>query len=258
MKKLTLALASSTVLVACTAPPSGQYQPHPARAIGVAAGYVAISPVLLVAGLLEGIGSLPYFLDGDIHRMNRDLEVSKSNVTFDRTYQYAYNKPLKSVSASGSSGQVFRDMRSATRHFQSVLRGYGVGDAQNYVLTAVRSADHQGYTLYALVHRTAKSIRVRDEAGRVRVLTPQNQAYYQAYAKDAAGRPLDRVIDWAGVPRSSIRTQKGQAILLTLAANSVLINRRSADYWAVDRRWRNGQHRQVVAERKRVLDKRLG
>ncbi|MCP5072458.1 MAG: hypothetical protein GY947_04080 [Rhodobacteraceae bacterium] len=257
MFKVSTVLLGTTVLAACV-PTASQYQPHPARAVGVAVGYVAISPVLILAGLLEGIATLPYFLEGDIHHMNRTMEASKSSVTFDQTYRYAYNRKLDSVPASGNTGQIFQNMRDATRHFQAVLTGYGVVNPQKYVLTAVRSADHDGYTLYALIHRPAHSITVKDRSGRMRILTARDNEFYRPYEFDARGRPLDVVLDWAGVPRTSIRTQKGQAILMTLGANSVLINRRSNDYWNVERRWRNGQYRQVVTERKRVIDQRLG
>ena len=71
-------------------------------------------------------------------------------------------------------------------------------------------------------------------------------------------RPLDLVLDWAGVPRPAIGTQKGQAILLTLAANSVLINRRSDDYWRTERRWVEGDYETIVAERRLQLDCRMG
>ena len=66
------------------------------------------------------------------------------------------------------------------------------------------------------------------------------------------------MIDWAGVPRTTIKTQKGQAILMTLAANSVLINRRSDDYWTVEKRWTDRYHKEIAAERKTYLDQRMG
>ena len=91
------------------------------------------------------------------------------------------------------------------------------------------------FTRYAVQGVTTAQWRPEDRpfvvTGALRTLTEQDDAFYQPYARDADGRPLDMVIDWAGVPRTSIRTQKGQAILMTLAANSVLINRRSDDYW---------------------------
>jgi len=59
------------------------------------------------------------------------------------------------------------------------------------------------------------------------------------------------------VPRTAIATQKGQAILMTLAANSVIINRRSNGYWAAEQRWISGDHVDVVRERKAYLDRRI-
>jgi hypothetical protein len=89
-------------------------------------------------------------------------------------------------------------------------------------------------------------------------LGPNDHAWYRPYARDADGKPLDLVIDWAGVPRTSIRTQKGQAILMTLAANSVLLNRRSDEYWSTEATWVGGGFRDVVTARKSYLDRRMG
>ncbi|MEE8499743.1 MAG: hypothetical protein V3S27_04150, partial [Kiloniellales bacterium] len=89
-------------------------------------------------------------------------------------------------------------------------------------------------------------------------LSPGNRSYYKPYERDARGQPLDVVIDWAGVPRTTIKTQKGQAILMTLAANSVIINRRSDSYWDIEKRWIEGDYKRIVAERKAQLDRRMG
>ncbi|HEY5789916.1 MAG TPA: hypothetical protein VIX81_04775 [Gammaproteobacteria bacterium] len=222
--------------------------------------YLMMSPFLIVAGLLEGIGSLPYFLAGDLHEMNESMMNANTRVTLDQTYRQAYDTPLAEVPKSGDTGKVFRHMAEATPHFQQVLRGYGVEDADKYYLTAIRTADRDGYTLYGVIYRESPTITVRDKENPQRVLTlgKRDRAFWQPYAEDADGRPLDTVIDWAGVPRSSIRTQKGQAILMTLAANSVLVNRRSDDYWAVESRWTGGGYLAIVNERKGYLDKRLG
>ena len=66
------------------------------------------------------------------------------------------------------------------------------------------------------------------------------------------------MIDWDGVRRTTIKTQKGQAILMTLAANSVIINRRSDSYWDIEKRWIDGEFKRIVAERKAQLDQRMG
>lgn len=256
MRKVIIIVLTSVLLSGCVAHRAGERSP--AHGLGQAMGYLIASPVLILAGLFEGIATAPYFIDADLHRMNAEMEKAKTGVTLDRTYRHAYGRALDTVPKSGSTGRVFRHMEAATRHFQAVLRGYGVQDHDAYILTAVRTADRDGYTLYGLIHRPAGRIRVTDRSGRVRVLTPRDRAYYRPHERDADGRPLDVVVDWAGVPRATIKSQKGQAILLTLAANSVLINRRSDDYWAVQRRWIGGNHERVVADRKAQLDQRMG
>jgi hypothetical protein len=232
--------------------------PNPARGLGQALGYLVLSPVMIVAGLFEGIATAPYLIEADLHDMNREMEKANTNVTLDETYQYAYGRRLDTVPKSGSTGRVFRHMSEATGHFQNVLRGYGVADYDRYFLTAVRTADQAGYTLYGVVHRPARQIRILDRNGRVRTLSPEDRVYYRPYERDASGRPLDVVIDWAGVPRTTIKTQKGQAILMTLAANSVLINRRSDSYWDIEKSWIEGDYKHIVAERKGQLDQRMG
>ncbi len=257
MRKLYMIVLSTFLVTGCVPPHAGQ--PGPARGLGQALGYLAFSPVLIVAGLLEGIATAPYLLEGDLHDMNREMVKANTNVTLDETYQYAYGRRLDTVPKSGSTGTVFRHMSEATGHFQNVLRGYGVADYDRYFLTAVRTADRAGYTLYGVVYRPAGQIRVLDQNSRVRTVSPGDiRSYYKPYERDAGGQPLDVVIDWAGVPRTTIRTQKGQAILMTLAANSVLINRRSDSYWDIEKRWVGGDFKRIADERKAQLDQRMG
>ena len=257
MRKLHIVVLSVFLVAGCVS--TGAPGPHPAREIGRAIGYLVASPVLILVGLLEGIATLPYFLNADLHAMNTAMLKANSDVTLGKTYQYAYNRPLETVPKSGDTGKVFRHLGAATKHFQKVLKGYGVKDYERYVITAVRTADRQGYTLYALVYRPAGRIRVRDGNGRVRVLGPGDyRYYYKPFEQDAGGAPLDAVIDWAGVPRTAIRTQKGQAILMTLGANAVIVNRRSDDFWINKKRWIAGNFKRITAKRKRYLDRRMG
>lgn len=258
MKSILVSVSIAALLTACAPPRAGGPSPeHGFNTFGEGVGQLMLSPVMIAAGLLEGIASLPYFIAADLHEVNRAMVQSGSGVDLDRTYAYAYREPLENVPPSGETGKVFRHLSEATEHFQRVLRGYGVDDHRNYILTGVRTADREGFTLYAVVYRPAESIQVRD-GDSIRRLRPGDRHYYRPYERDVNGRPLDVIIDWAGVPRTSIRTQKGQAILMTLAANSVLINRRSDEYWDVERRWIAGEYEAIVAERKRYLDMRLG
>ncbi|MDX1514922.1 MAG: hypothetical protein R3174_14385 [Gammaproteobacteria bacterium] len=258
MQRLLVIISVSALLAGCAPPRADGPSPeHGFNTFGEGVGQLLVSPLMIVAGLLEGIASLPYFIAADLHQMNRAMVDGGARVNLDRTYEYAYDAQIENVSGTGDTGKVFRHLSEATEHFQRVLRGYGVEDYKHYLLTGVRTADREGFTLYALVYRPDETIRVYD--GRtVRHLRPADSDYYRPYARDANGRLMDVVIDWAGVPRTSIRTQKGQAILMTLAANSVLINRRSDEYWVIERRWVAGEYEAIVAERKRSLDKRMG
>jgi hypothetical protein len=256
MMKFSALLLSTTLTVACV--PSTYEEQLAADDAGRALSVVVMSAAFMSVGFIPGLAFLPYLIEQDIHHTNREMETANTNATIDQTYRYAYDRPLSTVSANGSTGVIFRDMKSASRQFQTVLRGHGVQTPENYILTATRTADTQGFTLYSLIHRPARSIQVRDSRGRIRTLTAADEGFYTPHRQDASGRPLDVAIDWAGVPRTQISTQKGQAILMTLGANSVLINRRSNDFWQVQERWIAGGYKGVVAERKRVIEQRLG
>ena len=256
MRKIYVMVLSTFLVAGCVSHNPGE--PSPARSFGNALGHLVFAPVLIIAGLLEGIATAPYLIETDLHDMNREMEKANSNVTLDETYQFAYGRQLDTVPKSGNTGKVFRHMGEATMHFQNVLKGYGVADHDQYLLTAVRSADQAGYTLYGVVFRPERQIRVRNQNSRIRTLSPGDRTYYKPYERDANDQPLDVVIDWAGVPRTTIKTQKGQAILMTLAANSVLINRRNDGYWDIEKSWIEGDYKRIVTERKAQLDRRIG
>ena len=255
LRSVQVAVLVALMTTACVPHRAGEM--HPAHGLGLGLGYLIASPLLILSGLLEGIVTAPYLLNADLHEMNRNMVEADTRVRFDETYQYAYERQLADVPESGDTGMIFRHMIEATTHFQKVIKGYGVEDYQNYLLTAVRTADRDGFTLYAVVYRPVGKIRIVDDYNRTRFVGPGDKEYYRPILQDAGGRPLDVIIDWAGVPRTTIKTQKGQAILMTLAANSVLINRRSDEYWHAERRWVGGDFEGVVAERKVDIERRM-
>ena len=219
-----------------------------------------LSPLMIVAGLLEGLIAIPYFVLSGLHELNRGLVNANAQLTLDETYRHAYGESLRDVPDSGDTGVVFSEMRSATRFFQDMMRNYGDVDAHRYVLTAIRTADADGYTLYAVCHRPVNTIQVIDKLNPTRVsrYTADDLGFYQPFAVDVDGRALDTVVDWAGMPRTHIRTQKSQAILMNLAANSILNGKRTLDYWDVERRWIAGQYYQISAQRDQELRARMG
>ena len=54
-----------------------------------------------------------------------------------------------------------------------------------------------------------------------------------------------------------IKTQKAQALLITLAANSVIEGKRSLEYWEIERQWIAGEYQQITAERLWVVRERM-
>jgi len=69
---------------------------------------------------------------------------------------------------------------------------------------------------------------------------------------------LIEVIDWAALSTSSIQTKKAQAIFLTLAANSVLNEKRMPEYWEIKKRWLAGDARKIVEQRTKDMNRRMG
>jgi hypothetical protein len=189
-----------------------------------------LSPVQIAAGILQGIASVPFYLN---------------------TYESAYGKRISAVPATGDTGEVFRRMMHASEYFQKVLARYGVKDARHYFLTSIDTANNQGYTLFAVIYRPLDSITVIDkyDGKTVRTFTREDRLYYEPFARDAQGRSLDTVIDWAGLARDFYATQKAQAVLITMAANSVVNEKRSPDYWETESRWIGGDFEAIVEQR---------
>ncbi|MEE9910167.1 MAG: hypothetical protein K4571_00455 [Deltaproteobacteria bacterium] len=226
-------------------------------AVGVA--QLVLSPLQIAAGLLEGIAAIPYYMSTSLEDINKGMIDANAKITIDDTYEAAYGKRISAVDKSGDTGEVFRRMKHATEYFQKVLRRYGVHDAENYILTSIDSATGKGYTLFAVVYRPQAAIRVPDKAdgSTPRTYTRGDRLYYEPFEKDLGGRSLDVIIDWAGLPREYITTQKGQALMLTMAANSVVNEKKSPDYWDIEKRWIAGEYEAIVDQRMNAVKNRM-
>ena len=136
---------------------------------------------------------------------------------------------------------------------------YGVPDPQNYILTSIDTANNQGYTLFAVVYRPTRVISVTDkyDGKTIRNFTSEDRLYYEPFASDTNGKPVDTIIDWAGVPTDQVKTQRQQALLLTLAANAVAEGRKRTDYWDAEKRWIGGQFAAVIKEQEQRVDGKL-
>ncbi len=259
MKKIIALFLCLTLNIACVA--NTNRGPNAEHGIGAALrgiAHLALSPFQIAAGLVEGISSIPYYLATNIHDLNKGMIDAQAAITIDDTYESAYGKRLNQVPEDGDTGEVFRRMKHASQYFQKVLKNYGVRDAEHYILTSIDTANSDGYTLFAVVYRPMGTIQVIDkyDSGYMQTFNRTDRLYYEPFEHDVSGNPLDTVVDWAGLPREIIKTQKAQAILITLAANSVVNGKKTLDYWEAEKRWIGGDYVKITERRmSRVKDK---
>jgi len=260
MKRLTIIWLVVWLVFACAVPPKeGPSVEHGLTNILTGLGHLLLSPLQIAAGLLEGIASVPYYLATNLQTLNQGLIAAQADITLDDTYESAYGKRLSNVPENGDTGVVFRRMKHATQFFQRVLKQYGIKDSNDYILTSLEENSDE-YVLLAVVYRPSKNIEVIDKyAGKtIRFFSTVDRLFYEPFATKANGQPLDSIIDWAAFPKQHIQTQKSQAILLTLAANSVLNAKKTPEYWNIEKRWLAGEAHDIVVERTVDMNKRMG
>jgi hypothetical protein len=222
-------------------------------------GHLLLSPLQIAAGVLEGIASVPYYLSTNLQAINQGLVDAQADVTLEGTYQSAYGTQFNHVPENGDTGVVFLNMKQATSFFQKVLKQYGVLDSPHYILTAIEESNGK-YTLLACVYRASQTIEVLGKKDRQLkiALSSKHNKFYESYQYDIKGKTLDTIIDWTAIEKKTIQTQKSQAILLTLAANSVLNEKRTPEYWEIEKRWLAGESEEIVRQRSEEMKKRMG
>jgi len=223
-----------------------------------AKGTVELSPAQLTKGFVEGISFIPYLSKTKISTINDILNKTKLKVSLEVAYEYAYDKKLKEAKSDEDTGQVFKDMKVATEHFQKILKKYGLKNYSQYVLTAIDT--DEDYILYATIERKLNFIKVSDKkkADKILSLNPDDLKYYEPYEMDSSDNPLDTIIDFGAVSKKDAFTHKTQSILITMAANSVLEKKKSPNYWNVEKRWINGEAQSVMEESEANIEKRIG
>ncbi len=258
MKPFTI-LFLCAALTACAIPsrdaPNAQ---HGFSSALTGLGLLILSPFQIAAGLLEGIASVPYYLSTSTRQINEGLIQAQAKISLADTYESAYQKRLNDVPENGETGTVFRRMKHATEFFQRILRQYGVVNPENYYLTSIDT--NSNYTLLAVIYRPVKSIQVIDkyQTNSQRTFNSEDRLFYEPFKTDSQNRALDTVIDWAALPSDSLQTQKAQAVLLTLAANAVVTQKRSPEYWQIEQRWFAGEAKAISEERARSVQGRMG
>ena len=260
-KYFSVLLISMFFITACSTPQHGG--PNAGRGFGGAMMglmHLILSPIQIAAGVLEGVASLPYYAGTALGEINQGMVKAQAKVTLDDTYESAYGKRISQVDPSGDTGEVFRRMKHASEYFQKVLKRQGVANPSSYILTSIDTAKNNGYTLFAVVYRPAKSISVIDkyDGKTIRNFTSEDRLYYEPFQADAKGNSLDVIVDWAGIPNTQYEAQKQQAILLTLAANAVASEKTRTDYWASEKRWIDGQYEDILKTQNQKVEKAMG
>ena len=264
MRKYICAFVFGVVLVTVSGcSTTSQNGPNAARGFSSAMMgivHLILSPFQIAAGLLEGVAAMPYYAATALGDINQGMIKAQAQVTLDDTYESAYGKRISQVDPSGDTGEVFRRMKHATAYFQKVLQRHGVKGASSYILTSIDTATDKGYTLFAVVYRPASSITVIDkyDGKTIRQFTRDDRLFYEPFRTDAKGNALDVIIDWAGIPGEQSKTQKQQAVLLTLAANAVASGRVRADYWEQEQSWIEGAYLKIVEAQNQRVEKAMG
>jgi hypothetical protein len=223
-----------------------------------------LSPFMIVGGIAQGLGFLPYTVGVALTDMNRALLQAQA-VSLDDSYKAAHGVSIDDPRVHPQTGEI-RDggglygryrpeaIFEANRAFQRLLVSQGMSEerAQHYVLAGIYThAWSRGHILLTVVYRHpgAQPFRVRAKTtGIVTTLRPTQRGWYEPYASDLDGRVIDEVIDWAGLEYRLLRQDKVVATLMALAAESVKQGRRQHDYWQAERRWLAGESPAVMRE----------
>ena len=128
-------LVAVPLLFGC-ATPGG---PSPIEVIGRGLAGLVLSPLMIVAGVAQGIGFLPYTLGTSLTELNRGL-VQAQAVTLDDSYKATFNVPVDDPRVNKQTGEIagatglYGRYRSeaifeATRAFQRLLVAQGMPPA---------------------------------------------------------------------------------------------------------------------------------
>lgn len=253
-------LAAALLLAAC-AGPNGRLA---AQTFGRGVVNLVLSPIMIAAGILQGIAFLPYTLGTGLAELNRALLEAQA-VTLDDSYRATFGASISDPRVDPKTGEVAGEtlgfgrnrpeaMLEATRAFQRLLVSQGMPEekAQHYVLTGTYNhVRTRGHILLAVVYRQTgmQPFRaVSRQTGIATTFRPEHMGWRQPYGRDVNGQVIDEVIDWAGFEYVLLRQDKVVATLMAIAAESVKQGKRAPDYWQAERRWIAGETTEVMRE----------
>lgn len=236
----------------------------PLETVAVGTASLMLAPVMIVAGLAQGLAFLPYTIGTSLDELNRGLIQARA-ITLDDAYRATFGVSLTDPRVDPRTGEVMGEnvgfgqhrpvaLLEATRAFQRLLvsQGMPVEKANHYVITGEYThARTHGRVLLAVVYRHTGMEPFRVVAKDTSIVTTlrlEDMGWRTAYEYAVNGQVIDEVIDWVGIDYAILQQNKVVATLMIIAAESVKSGKRSPDYWQVEKRWIAGETTQVMAE----------
>jgi hypothetical protein len=253
-------LLAVPLLIGC-ATPGG---PPPIEVVGRGLAGLVLSPLMIVAGVAQGIAFLPYTVGASLGELNRALARAQA-VTLDDSYKATFNVAVDDPRVNQQTGEIagapgvygrYRPeaIFEANRAFHQLLVAQGMppATAEHYVLAGDYTyAWSRGQILLAVVYRHPgrQAFRVASKhTGIPTTFRPDQRGWYEPYLRDVDGRVVDEVINWAALEYRLLHQDKVVATLMALAAEDVKSGKRRPDFWQAEPRWLAGETTQVMQE----------
>jgi hypothetical protein len=261
---VSLMVVVGLLLTGCATPGGGPNGRVAAENVGRGLVNLLLSPLMIVAGIAQGLAFLPYTIGVGLADLNKALQQANA-VPIEDSYKATFGVSINDRRVDPKSGEVrgqeglYGRYRSeaifeANRAFQRLLVSQGMPEemARQYALTGnYRYAWSRGQVLLAIVYRHpgVQPFRVNaKQTGIVTTFRPDQRGWYEPYERDVNGQVVDQVIDWAAMEYGLLRQDKLVATLMVLAAEAVKSGKQSPEYWEVERRWMAGDTAQIIRE----------
>lgn len=261
LKRFLSVVAITGVLTTGCASPNGQLG---METFGRGVLNLLLSPLMIVAGLAQGLAFLPYTIGTGLTELNRGLLQAQA-VPLDDSYKATFGVSIADSRVNQQSGEIAGEQGlygryrpaaifEATNAFQRLLISQGMPEdkARHYVLAGVYTHTwSRGHMLLAVVYRHPgmEPFRVASKhTGIVTTFRPDQRGWREPYERDTNGQIIDEVIDWTGMEYALLKQEKVVATLMVLAAESVKSGKRSPDYWQAERQWIGGDTARVIQD----------
>lgn len=264
MRGVSVTLVATLLLAGCATPYGAPNGRTAAENVGRGLVNLVLAPLMIVAGIAQGLAFLPYTIGVGLGELNKAL-MQANAVPLDDSYKATFGVSINDRRVDQQSGEVrekeglygrYRPeaIFEANRAFQRLLVSQGMPEekARQYALTGdYRYAWSRGQVLLAVVYRHPGTQPFRVTAKQTGIVTtfrPDQRGWYEPYERDVNGQVVDQVIDWAAMDYKLLRQDKLVATLMVIAAEAVKSGKRVPDYWQVERRWMAGETAEIMRD----------